>query len=211
MGVKERKAREFKQREEGIITATYQLLTRMEPVQVTMEMVAEKTEIGRGTIYKHFKSKDEIFATLLLRRRAKINTRLKNIEQKRDITVHQLVREYMNYCLEDPDAFAVHKKCVNHYSKANLGEELVGALKNQKEELVLLVEKMLKPMVGAPRESSPPERYFIYASWGMLRGAMESMMTDLFNDKPLHKEEYCKAVEKILLSGIPTLFELKKA
>jgi AcrR family transcriptional regulator len=211
MGVKERKAREFKQREEEIITATYQLLTRMESVQVTMEMIAEKTEIGRGTIYKHFKSKDEIFATLILRRRAKFNTHLKTIEQKGDNTFHQLVREYMNYCIEDPDVFAVHKKCVNHYSKSNVGEDLLEALKNQKEELVLLVEGMIKPLVGELRDSSPPERYFLYAGWGMLRGAMESMMTDLFSGKPLNEEEYCKAVEKILLSGISTLFKSKKA
>ena len=53
MGVKERKAREFQRREADILDAAYHLLTTMEPMQMTMEMVAEQAEIGRGTIYKH--------------------------------------------------------------------------------------------------------------------------------------------------------------
>jgi len=39
----------------------------------------------------------------------------------------------------------------------------------------------------------------------MLRGAMDSMLEDLFNGKPLDERTYCLAVEKILLSGISNL------
>jgi len=145
MGVKERKAREFKRREEEILTTAYKLLTRMEPVQMTMEMIAEQTEIGRGTIYKHFKSKDEIYAHLILRHRDTLNQRLKEIELTGNSGgVPQMIRAYMDYCLSDPVAFAIHKRCVNQYLKSNLSEELLGILNTQKDELVRKVEKLLQ-------------------------------------------------------------------
>ena len=79
MGVKERKARDFKRREEEILAAAYELLTDLEPIQMTMEMIAEKAEIGRGTIYKHFKSKDDIYVHLILRRREQYIVKLNEI------------------------------------------------------------------------------------------------------------------------------------
>jgi AcrR family transcriptional regulator len=206
MGVKERKAREFKRREEEILTTAYNLLTRMEPVQMTMEMIAEQTEIGRGTIYKHFKSKDEIYAHLILRHRDALTQRFNKIEQTGNSGgVPQLIRAYMDYCLNDPVSFAIHKRCVKQYLKSNLSEELLGSLNIQKDELVRKVEKLLQQRLGDFPLTSPSARYFLYAGWGMLRGAMDSMLEDLFNGKPLNEKTYCLAVEKILLSGISNL------
>ena len=203
MGVTERKAREFKRREEEILTTAYNLLTRMEPVQMTMEMIAEQTEIGRGTIYKHFKSKDEIYAHLILRHRDVLSRRFNEIEQTGNSGgVPQLIRAYMDYCLKDPVAFAIHKKCVKQYLKSNLSEELLGSLNIQKDELICKVEKLLQQKLGDFSSTSPSARYFLYAGWGMLRGAMDSMLEDLFNGKPMDEKTYCQAVEKILLGGI---------
>ncbi len=210
MGVKERKAREFKHREEEILFAAYNLLTRMEPVQMTMEMIAEQTEIGRGTIYKHFKSKDEIYAHLILRHRDALNRRFSEIELSRNSGgVPQLIRAYMDYCLSDPVAFAIHKKCVKQYLKSNLSEDLLGRLNTQKDELVEKVEKLLQQTLGNFPSTSPSARYFLYAGWGMLRGAMDSMLEDLFNGKPIDEKTYCQAVEKILLGGVSDFEQLQ--
>ena len=203
MGVKERKAREFKEREEKILTTAYKLLTRMEPVQMTMEMIAEHIEIGRGTIYKHFKSKDEIYARLILRHREMLSIRLEEIELTRSNGyISLMIRAYMDYCMNDPVAFVIHKRCVTQYLKTNLSEALLESLNTQKDNLVQQVEKMLQQILGDFPETSPSARYFLYAGWGMLRGAMDSIVEDLFNGKPLDEKAYCLAVEKILLSGI---------
>src|SRR4051812_11157804 len=67
MGVQERKAREFNRREQEILAAALQLFRRDEWQTVTVEQIAQQAEIGKGTVYKHFASKDEIYARLALR------------------------------------------------------------------------------------------------------------------------------------------------
>ncbi len=205
MGVRERKAREFKRREEEILETAYDLLTGMEPMQMTMELIAERTEIGRGTIYKHFKSKDEIFAHLIVRRRAKIIESLIEIEREGIEKVPRLIRSYMDYCLSDPTAYAVHKSCENHCLKSNLSEELIETLDNQQEQKIGLVEAILRAALGASSVDSSSIS-FICAGWGMLRGAIDAMMDDRFSGTMLDKDEYYSVVERMLLSGIAAAF-----
>ncbi|MDH4246989.1 MAG: TetR/AcrR family transcriptional regulator [Deltaproteobacteria bacterium] len=65
MGVSERKAREFKQREEKILSAALSLAAEKDWQVVTIDHIAERAEIGKGTVYKHFKSKEEIWAAIV--------------------------------------------------------------------------------------------------------------------------------------------------
>jgi len=45
MGIKERKAREFKQREKEILLAAYELLIELEPIQMTMVLHGKPLEL----------------------------------------------------------------------------------------------------------------------------------------------------------------------
>ena len=63
MGVADRKKREFQQREADILKVAFALFEKNGVERVTINMIADKLEIAKGTVYKHFKSKDEIFAT----------------------------------------------------------------------------------------------------------------------------------------------------
>ena len=66
MGVQDRKEREFKRREEEILAAALALFRNDNWQAVTVEQIAEAAEIGKGTIYKHFASKDEMYARLVM-------------------------------------------------------------------------------------------------------------------------------------------------
>jgi AcrR family transcriptional regulator len=64
MGVLERREREFMRREREILDAALALFSTDDWQAVTVEQIAERAEIGKGTVYKHFASKDEIYARL---------------------------------------------------------------------------------------------------------------------------------------------------
>lgn len=66
MGIEERRAREFHRREREILAAALTLFSRDDWELVTVDQIAKQAEIGKGTIYKHFESKDEIYARLAL-------------------------------------------------------------------------------------------------------------------------------------------------
>jgi AcrR family transcriptional regulator len=66
MGIRERKQREFQRREQEILDAALALFATADWRSVTVEQIAERAEIGKGTVYKHFVSKEEIYARLAL-------------------------------------------------------------------------------------------------------------------------------------------------
>lgn len=66
MGVKERREREFRRREREILDAALRLLDSDAWLSVTIEQIADAAEVGKGTVYKHFASKDELYARLAL-------------------------------------------------------------------------------------------------------------------------------------------------
>ena len=118
---------------------------------------------------------------------------------------HSKIRSYMAYCTDDPVAFTVQQKCVNHYLKSNLDEKLIDSLRLQEEEKVSLVESIMEKSLGELSLIPENSKYLVYAGWGMISGAMELMMDNRFNSKLLDEELYFKAVEQIFLSGIPTV------
>ncbi|MBF0589243.1 MAG: TetR/AcrR family transcriptional regulator [Magnetococcales bacterium] len=66
MGIQERRERDFLRRERDILDAALGLLDHDDWQSVTIAQIATKAEIGKGTIYKHFATKEEIYARLSL-------------------------------------------------------------------------------------------------------------------------------------------------
>jgi len=62
----ERKIREFERREQEILSAALELFSGERWESVTVTQIAKQADIGKGTVYKHFASKDEIYARLAL-------------------------------------------------------------------------------------------------------------------------------------------------
>ena len=59
-----RKQVEFAKRERDILKAAVSLLEGPRWETVTVEQISKKAEIGKGTIYKHFTCKEEIYANI---------------------------------------------------------------------------------------------------------------------------------------------------
>lgn len=64
MGSRERKDREKNQRRKAILDATRTLLLKKGIDNISMRKIAEIAELGLGTIYSYFSSKEEIYAAL---------------------------------------------------------------------------------------------------------------------------------------------------
>lgn len=67
MARSDRKQREFEQREQDILDAALALFSRSNWETVTIEQIARTADVGKGTVYKHFASKDELLFRLMLR------------------------------------------------------------------------------------------------------------------------------------------------
>ncbi len=67
MGVVERKEREKRQRKEAIIDAAEQIFFKQGIENSSMDEIAQLAELSKGTVYSYFKSKEELYSTIVLR------------------------------------------------------------------------------------------------------------------------------------------------
>lgn len=63
----DRKQREFERREEEILDTALKLFSKPNWESVTIDQIAKASEVGKGTIYNHFASKDELLFRLMMR------------------------------------------------------------------------------------------------------------------------------------------------
>ncbi len=58
---------QFKAREENILVTAEQLLLDSGDGDITLDMLAEQLDLAKGTLYKHFSSKDELYLRIIIR------------------------------------------------------------------------------------------------------------------------------------------------
>lgn len=66
MPLQDRKQRQFASREREILTAALELCSTPDWETVTVSEIARRAEVGKGTLYKHFASKDELLFRLMM-------------------------------------------------------------------------------------------------------------------------------------------------
>ncbi|NBC47762.1 MAG: TetR family transcriptional regulator [Gammaproteobacteria bacterium] len=66
MPLQDRKQRQFVNREREILVAALELCSTPDWETVTVSEIARRAEVGKGTLYKHFASKDELLFRLMM-------------------------------------------------------------------------------------------------------------------------------------------------
>lgn len=113
MGVSDRREREFKRREEDILTASFDLFSENGIESVTIDMIAERAEVGKGTIYKHFIGKNEIFASLVILQGHELMNALNRLDKTVPIIsqIKIMIRIFWEVHTHDIKKFQIRRKC----------------------------------------------------------------------------------------------------
>ncbi len=93
MSIQDRKAREFERRGQEILDAALRLFKADAWESVTVEQIAQQAEVGKGTIYKHFASKDEIYARLAIQFQLRIAERMAQVDPQ--LPVIERLRQHL--------------------------------------------------------------------------------------------------------------------
>ena len=108
MGVKERRDREKVERSTEILDAAESVIFEKGFENATMEEVASKAELSKGTLYLYFKSKEEIYLAIRLRAIRKL-FELFSEAVNRDVTGLEKVRRigeaYFSFAHDYPNYF----------------------------------------------------------------------------------------------------------
>lgn len=99
----------FTARADRILDAAGELLLRYGHGKVTIEDVARRAKIGKGTVYLHWRTKDEVFLALLARESVRMTEQISAVlrADPEEVRPHRLARRTFQAVLEQPLLLAV--------------------------------------------------------------------------------------------------------
>lgn len=182
------KAREFRQREQAILDCAQQLFIELGEDKVTVEMIADKVGIGKGTIYKHFETKNEIYLLLMIRYEEELAEMFRRIDTSED--KEALVREYFRFRVQDPDKYLLfdrlEAKLVADKAVPALLEKLHAIRASNLEKLTSIV----KTRIEEGKLADVPPEFHIGMAWALAHGASALMKSEFYQKFIQNQDEF---------------------
>ena len=183
-----RKAQEFRQREQQILDAALQLFLSLGEDRVTVEMIADRVGIGKGTIYKHFETKNEIYLLLLLRYEEDLGDLFASISEHDD--KERLAREYFRFRINDPARYQLCDRLENKVIKDHVVPELVEQLHQIRAANFDRLNSIVQARVDEGSLEPVPSTYHICSAWALAHGAVALMQSPFYQRLIDDKEDF---------------------
>jgi AcrR family transcriptional regulator len=204
MSVALRKDREFQRREQEIITAAKNLFMTHGPDRVSVDLIVQKVGIAKGTVYRHFQSKDDIFAVICIDYLMELCDRLRMNNSAKPISsqIRFLGRTYLEYSLADLEAYRLFRDLRYRIIPEKLDEGIRQRLADQYVELKRLILAVIEP--GIAQEILPaadPEHLFILG-FGLLDGTLDTLLQGPFDVRLRNPEAFLRMAQDVLTRAI---------
>lgn len=201
MGVKERRERERAARRTAVLDATRSLVREKGFNGTTTRRIAERCELSEATIFWYFKSKDEIFVSLLFEGIDFMKNGMRDISEADDpprVTLTKLWEFYAEVRDEHPEYFQVFSYLANPQSMATVTDEVKDELARRSGENFRFFSKMLKDVLRID-----DARVVADVVWGTFVGLTVLRDSRLnLGSKGHPTESEMKAAFELLLHGI---------
>lgn len=187
---RKKKEKEKELRRNTILNAARRLFFDRGFKAVTVDNIAEKSEVSKGSIYLCFESKEEIYTQILIGDNLALYERIKNfssIEASASQLLQEYSRIYVDYFLNDKELFRILMTFMMQTGQMHLTE-------NQSAELIRSTNQNIKPISEIIQkginsgEFAPVSniRQMQNAIWGMLNGIISLY---LFTGNPIKRME----------------------
>ncbi|WP_111656744.1 TetR/AcrR family transcriptional regulator [Isoalcanivorax indicus] len=183
-----RKAQEFRQREREILDAALALFLEQGEDRVTVEMIADRVGIGKGTIYKHFETKNEIYLLLMIRYEEDLAELFRQIAPSPD--KEQLAREYFRFRIGDPRRYQLFDRLEHKVIKDQAVPELVEKLHAIRAANLDNLTGVIESRIREGALEDVPASYHIAAAWALAHGAVGLMESPFYRKFIDDKEDF---------------------
>ena len=176
MTVERRRKREKNIRKSIILKAARKLFFERGFKAVTVESIAKKAELSKGSVYLHFRSKDEIYSQILLDDIEKFHEYISDLFGYGNSASEMLFRlsgNYVDFFMKDRELFRILMTFMLHSNDRNLPEEIENHIIKTMNTTINIIEKVLQ--YGIENHEFPPTinlRQNRNAIWGLLNGVI---------------------------------------
>lgn len=139
MGAIERKKREFELRQQEFLSLAEELYAEYGESGVTMDKLVEKADYSKGTVYKHFSSKEDLIAALglellkQLRELHQIVAELPGTSRQKMVAFHAT---YYYFTLQHGPACSLMSSCKTGLVKERMSAERRAQLENEESQII---------------------------------------------------------------------------
>ena len=187
MGLKERREREREERKKQILDAARSLLFSEGLQATSINKIAKSAELGVGTIYFYFASKEEMFAALqeegieLLHN--KIKKRLDRVKRPED-RLKTIARVYFEFSRENKEYFDI----INYFLSSPgtfFSPNVKKRIDQHGNKVISLIVNTIDEGVDCQAFKSVDARRFAMMFWAALHGLMqfEKLKTTMLKDE----------------------------
>lgn len=173
-----RKAQEFRQREREILDAALALFLKHGEDKVTVEMIADEVGIGKGTIYKHFETKNEIYLLLMIHYEEELAELFRSIKHSDDKS--KLATEYFSFRISDPKRYQLFDRLEHKIIQDQAVPELVKQLHTIRASNLSTLTNIIKARIADETLEDVPPNYHIAVAWALAHGAVALMESPFY-------------------------------
>jgi AcrR family transcriptional regulator len=172
----EKRKKEKENRKNTILRAARRLFFDRGFKSVTVDNIAAKSEVSKGSIYLCFESKEEIYAQILISDNIALYERIKNFsaaEASASQLLMEFARIYVDYFLNDNELFRILMTFMLQTGQMNLTEKQNTELIRSTNENIKIISEIIQKGIDSG-EFSPIGniRQMQNAIWGMLNGVI---------------------------------------
>ena len=190
MVFEEKRKKEKENRKNTILRAARRLFFDRGFKSVTVDNIAAKSEVSKGSIYLCFESKEEIYAQILISDNIALYERIKNFsaaEASASQLLMEFARIYVDYFLNDNELFRILMTFMLQTGQMNLTEKQNTELIRSTNENIKIISEIIKKGIDSG-EFAPIGniRQMQNAIWGMLNGIISLY---IFTGNPIKRSE----------------------
>lgn len=174
LGLLERRGKEKDGRRKLILKSARSLFLEKGFNNVTVDEIAKFSELGKGSIYLYFNSKEEIYAQVLLNDIEKFNQHTSGLFNKKKSAADLLVEfsyAYADFFLNDSELFRILMIYMLQPGQMNLSEELNPQIIKANNKSIDVFGKILElGLESKELHANINSKQNQYAIWGLLNG-----------------------------------------
>ena len=180
MGIAERKARERQLRHQQILDAAYDVFNQVGFQAATIDQIAERAELAKGTIYIYFKSKEELYFSLLLNGQAIIINMLNDLKKRKpppETLLREMADTLFRFYSEHTSYFRIFMVMQQEDMQAKLSPELSQEINEQATTILNLMSTQIQDAVDAGAFNSVSPWQVANILWGSFTGISQLAIT----------------------------------
>lgn len=207
MGLQERREKEKDIRRMVILRSARKLLFAQGFKNVTVNEIAKKSELGKGSIYLYFGSKEEIYSQILMQDIDNFHQRsfalFNNMKTATD-SLFEFSLLYADVFLNDPELFRILMTFMLRTDQMNLSDKQYKKIVDTMRQTVEIIGNILKFGIDSKEFPSTINiKYNEFTFWGMLNGIIALHIFSGSEKKRREKIHYAiKSILQIYVKGL---------